>query len=335
MNKFKEHFNPEVHRLTENYRSSTAVLEAANKIIPDAEYVQGTIKPGVFELFSFENQATEAQWVVDKVVSLVELSKHGEIEGIINFEKIAILARNKYLFNELEPKLGEKNIPFYYKMTPGPVKFESVAMQMFELCLRLKLNPQDVLHRQQLATLVNNTNSDLQPIQNLVDSLSSDGSNLKNSLEDYKSKLTIEDENEKNMIFNDIQELLKHWHNYARKTDSTSLHQFRNAMALGQTHPLSQHNGLTLSTVHTMKGQEFDIVFIIGLDDASFPDYRAINKGGIELTQEKNNLYVAFTRSKRWLYATWPKSRTMPWGGTKNRTISRFLNDFEYTNLDV
>jgi hypothetical protein len=49
----------------------------------------------------------------------------------------------------------------------------------------------------------------------------------------------------------------------------------------------------------TMKGQEFDIVFIIGMDDETFPDYRAVRSGGVELTQEKNNLYVAFTRSKR------------------------------------
>jgi DNA helicase-2/ATP-dependent DNA helicase PcrA len=64
-------------------------------------------------------------------------------------------------------------------------------------------------------------------------------------------------------------------------------------MALGQTHPLAQHSGVTLSTVHTMKGQEFDIVFIIGMDDETFPDYRAVRSGGVELTQEKNNLYVA------------------------------------------
>jgi DNA helicase-2/ATP-dependent DNA helicase PcrA len=57
-----------------------------------------------------------------------------------------------------------------------------------------------------------------------------------------------------------------------------------------------------------MKGQEFDIVFIIGMDDETFPDYRAVRSGGVELTQEKNNLYVAFTRSKRWLYVTWPIS---------------------------
>jgi superfamily I DNA/RNA helicase len=42
------------------------------------------------------------------------------------------------------------------------------------------------------------------------------------------------------------------------------------------------------------------------MDDETFPDYRAVRSGGVELTQEKNNLYVAFTRSKRWLYVTWP-----------------------------
>jgi superfamily I DNA/RNA helicase len=41
------------------------------------------------------------------------------------------------------------------------------------------------------------------------------------------------------------------------------------------------------------------------MDDETFPDYRAVRSGGVELTQEKNNLYVAFTRSKRWLYVTW------------------------------
>jgi superfamily I DNA/RNA helicase len=48
----------------------------------------------------------------------------------------------------------------------------------------------------------------------------------------------------------------------------------------------------------------------------------------VELTQEKNNLYVAFTRSKRWLYVTWPENRTMPWGDSKRRKISRFLVNF-------
>ena len=139
----------------------------------------------------------------------------------------------------------------------------------------------------------------------------------------------MDDDNARKMIFDDIDELLKHWSHYAKKTDNKSLHQFKNDMALGKTHSLTQHNGITLSTVHTMKGQEFDIVFLMGMDEETFPDYRAVNKGGIELTQEKNNLYVAFTRAKRFLYVTWPKQRLMPWGDYKSRRISRFLKVFD------
>ena len=65
------------------------------------------------------------------------------------------------------------------------------------------------------------------------------------------------------------------------------------------------------------------------MDDETFPDYRAIKANGVDMTQEKNNLYVAFTRSKRFLYVTWPMQRLMPWGDLKKRKISRFLKPFE------
>jgi DNA helicase-2/ATP-dependent DNA helicase PcrA len=228
-------------------------------------------------------------------------------------------------------------------MTPGAIQFESDLMKIFDLALRVRLNPQDSLHKQRLLSrlkiettenmnlgdVISQVSDELNKnLITLVTELSDDGSNLKQVLEKFKDNLSVEDENEKYMIFNDIDELLKHWHNYAKKTDSKSLHQFKNAMALGQTHPLTQHSGITLSTVHTMKGQEFDIVFVIGMDDETFPDYRAVRSGGIEMTQEKNNLYVALTRAKRFLYVTWPQKRMMPWGDYKTRKISQFLKVF-------
>jgi len=126
----------------------------------------------------------------------------------------------------------------------------------------------------------------------------------------------------------EIEEIKSHWYNYAKKTEKESLVQFKNAMALGQTHSQSQPKGITLSTVHTMKGQEYDIVFLMGMDDGTFPDYRAINNGGVEMVQEKNNAYVAFTRAKRFLFVTYPEQRQMPWGAVKQRSMSRFLNNF-------
>lgn len=341
---FVEDFRPEVIELTENYRSAKQVLSAAKKIIPEAKYIESTVKEGVFEIKNLEDEECEGQWVVEKIKELKELKTHDDIEGEINFEKIAILARNKYVFRSIESQLKKYEFPFYYKMTPGAVKFESPLMKTFDLALRVKLNPQDNLHAQRLleqisvninlagelhldSVVEHITDKQSKKIIQLASELREDGSNLKNSLNSFRGQLDIEDENEKNMIINDIDELLDHWHNYAKKTDNKLLHQFKNSMALGQTQPLGQHIGITLSTVHTMKGQEFDIVFIIGMDDETFPDYRAIRSGGIEMTQEKNNLYVAFTRAKRFLYVTYPQKRKMTWGDYKPRKISRFLKD--------
>jgi|SRR5665648_30987 len=341
---FVRDFNPKPFELKENYRSSRSVLSAANKVIPDAEDITGTVKKGLFEINCLEDENGEAQWVVDKIKVLIASKTHDDIEGEITCEKIAVLARNKYIFNQLEAQLKKSNLPFYYKMTPGAIQFESDLMKIFGLALIVRLNPQDSLHKKRLLShlkIATTENMNLEAviplvsdelIKNLitlVTELSDDGSNIKWALESFWDNLNIEDENEKNMIFNDINELLKHWHNYAKKTDNKSLHQFKNSMALGQTHPLTQHSGITLSTVHTMKGQEFDIVFIIGMDDETFPDYRAVRSGGIEMTQEKNNLYVAFTRAKRFLFVTWPQKRLMPWGDYRKREISRFLKGFK------
>ena len=338
---FIEDFSPVKFELHENYRSSKKVLESANKILPNAKDISNIALDGEFELTSCNDEVEESQWIINKIKKLIERENDENIEGKITYEKMVILARNKYVFNNLETKLKEENIPFYYKMTLSGVQFESNIMKLFDLGFRLKLNFQDILHKEKLLSSLKltNKNSSLEDIVNsLTDSmeksilnilleLKNDGSNLKSLFNDFKDELNIKNEEKKKMILLDIDDFLKHWHNYAIQTDRKSLHQFKNAMALGQTHSLTEHQGVTLSTVHTMKGQEFDIVFLMGMDEGTFPDYRA--KSEVELNQEKNNLYVAFTRAKRFLYVTYPNERTMPWGGKKRRSMSRFLKVFD------
>ncbi|MGA4658200.1 ATP-dependent helicase [Proteus terrae] len=329
--------------LNENYRSSIQVIEAANKIISTEQDLSTLVISGEFELTAYEDEFIEALAVVNKIQNLVNAKKHSDIEGEITYEKIAILARNKYVFKQLEEKLNLEGIPFYYNMTQGAIKFESNVMKVFDLALRVKLNNNDDLHRNRLLSklhiisvddnsltniLLHIPNSKYYTVVNLVNNLLEDGSNMKKLLLSFKENLSLDDENELSMTINDIDELLHHWAIYAKSTERKSLHQFKNAMALGQTQPQRNHKGVTLSTVHTMKGQEFDIVFVIGLDDDTFPDYRAIKAGGVDLKQEQNNLYVAFTRAKRLLYASYPEKRTMPWGKVAFRRSSRFLKTF-------
>lgn len=342
---FIEDFNAIRIDLKENFRSSKKILEIAEKIIPETTNIDETVIEGQAELLYFNNEKSEAKWVTAKIKELVEQKFYDDIEGEVTFEKIAVLARNKYVFKEIEQEFCENKIPHYYKMTLGSLKFESKVIQIFNLALKIKLNPKDILHKKNLIDLLGenfSTSLTLLEIAEklkdslekdvlfLINTLSNDGSNLIQKLKELKGNienLNLDDDDEKRMIINDIAELRKHWANYAKKTERESLHQFKNRMALGQTHPLTQHNGVTLSTVHTMKGQEFDVVFLVGMDDGTFPDYRAIKSGGVELIQEKNNVYVAVTRAKRFIYITYPKSRVMPWGDFQNRKISRFLED--------
>jgi DNA helicase-2/ATP-dependent DNA helicase PcrA len=343
---FVNDYQAKTIELKENYRSSRQVLEAAEKIMPDSNDIVNLVIPGIFEIHPADNEYQEAEYVCNKIIKLIDLKEHNDIEGEISFEKIVVLARNRYVFSQLETIFKDKNIPFYFKTTPGAIKFETDIMKIFDLTFRVRINPDDKLHLGRLLKvlkinnlnvnslneLTDNINNDIHKnIISLVLELAEDGSNFKLLVEKFKNsieQLSYNSDDEKKMILDEINELLIHWYQYAKKTERKSLSQFKNSMALGQTNPNTQQNGITLSTVHTMKGQEYDIVFIIGMDEGTFPDYRAVTAGGIELIQEKNNAYVAFTRSKRFLFVSYPKQRIMPWGDVKTRAISRFLKVF-------
>src|SRR5690606_14267406 len=125
-------------------------------------------------------------------------------------------------------------------------------------------------------------------------------------------------DDEKKMTLDELSDFSNQLVQYKKQNIKPSLEGFKSALALGlMNNSTNRDIGICFSTVHTMKGQESEIVFLIGMDDGTFPDYRAVEKGGEELQQEKNNTYVAFTRAKRFLYVTYPKKRLMPWGDLK------------------
>jgi DNA helicase-2/ATP-dependent DNA helicase PcrA len=64
---------------------------------------------------------------------------------------------------------------------------------------------------------------------------------------------------------------------------------------------------VTLMTLHTAKGLEYGIVFIIGMEDGVFPHSRAVDEGGVE--EERRLAYVGITRAMRDLYLTSARRR--------------------------
>ena len=83
-------------------------------------------------------------------------------------------------------------------------------------------------------------------------------------------------------------------------------------------------DAVTMMTVHSAKGLEFPVVFLVGFEDGLFPGMQALMEGGEE--EERRLAYVAITRAKEALYIYHCESR-MLYGRTDLRSASRFLGE--------
>jgi DNA helicase-2/ATP-dependent DNA helicase PcrA len=84
-------------------------------------------------------------------------------------------------------------------------------------------------------------------------------------------------------------------------------------------------SSVILMTLHSAKGLEFPVVFLMGLEDGVFPHLRSLTEPA-QLEEERRLAYVGITRARRRLYLTHAWSRTL-FGGTQYNPPSRFLDE--------
>jgi DNA helicase-2/ATP-dependent DNA helicase PcrA len=359
--RFIEDFKPQTFTLNENYRSSKAVIHLANKLKRGSQIETNFAKSGKAEIRAFQDEEEEAAWVCDKILDLLKpgVDSDKEIEGGIGLSNIVILARNRFVFQCIEKELTDREILYSLKKGERQSEPTSIFGKVLDLGIRLRLNPKDWVDGKKLFSTLTvqypeKWGHELQ-LDNLADLLSKveiffpemqaellraiqrldlDDPNIPKFCKTFAKQ--IEDlslivepqasaELERSLL--ELCEFRGLWTTFKRKGLGDTLTAFRNAIALGQLYDDVNSQGLTLSTVHTMKGLEKDIVFLVGMCEGVFPDYRAEKKH--ELDEELNNAFVAVTRSRRWIYISYPKKRKMPWGDMKIQTPSRFLKLME------
>lgn len=352
--RFVADFSPTKYSLRENYRSSRAVISLANKLKPGAQEISDFVLAGVHEIRDFANEQDEADWIVSEVRHLLAVGSNSEIEGAINLEKIVVIARNRFVFSVLEKKLVEAGIPYSLKKGERSTEPGSLIGRTLDLAVRIRINPRDWVDGRKLCQALKvpeqtwGEDNVLGRIANAVEATGIPSAALLAKALRAVEELDIERPNipklcsgmvegitaavtsgdranvaEYERSIQEIQDFLNAWTVFRRKGLGEGLAAFRNALALGQVNDDPELSGLVLSTVHTMKGLERDIVFLMGMCEGVFPDYRA--KTQKALAEELNSAFVAVTRAKRWIYITYPRSKVMPWGDARGQTASRFV----------
>lgn len=92
--------------------------------------------------------------------------------------------------------------------------------------------------------------------------------------------------------------------------------------------------GVTLMTMHSAKGLEFKIVFIIGMEESIFPHFRSLKSGDEhEMEEERRIAYVAITRAEVELHLTHASTRSL-FGKSQANLKSRFLKEIPEDLLD-
>ena len=143
------------------------------------------------------------------------------------------------------------------------------------------------------------------------------------------AEYTNETDDEINRKLN-IGELLQNIKNFADDNPQKTLVDFLQLVSLSTDIDSfeDEDNRVTLATVHSVKGLEFKVVFVIGLEEKYFPIMR-LNSDEDDIEEERRLMYVAITRAKERLYLTCAKKRYM-YGKENYSQISRFLKELGF-----
>lgn len=360
--------------LEQNYRSTQPLLEVTNQVIADAserfeknlwsEREHGP-KPLVVEC---DNEDVQTDYLIDQILD--------HRENGIPLNKQAILFRASHHSLPIELELGQRNIPF---AKYGGLKFIETAHAKDVLAvLRLVENPRDVTAALRVLMLLPGIGRKkaTQLIEMLRQEASSFGAwkNFKppqatrdhwplfiallQSLSDRNRETgTMSDELKMVRRFyqplmeskfdnlrvrqNDLDQLERIADRYSdRSTFLTDLALEPPPAIMEMTDNREQDEEcLVLSTIHSAKGLEWEVVYVLQAIEGCIPSEMA-RRSPEEMEEERRLFYVALTRAKQWLYIGCPRkyfSRGQGFGGGRNVTVqkSRFLSRSTLKNCEL
>lgn len=359
----KDYPNNKTILLEENYRSTKCILNVANDIIKNNKqrkeknlWTQNNDGEKI-TYHKAENEKDEANYVKNEIQKL--------IDNGVEKSNIAVLYRTNAQSRIIEEELLHHNIP--YKVVGSFYFYNRKEIKDLISYLKLIYNPHDDIS---LLRIINTPKRGigLKTIENLTLKAISENKSIyeaidsgkelqfKNIIEKIKQKqeelsltelidyilnetgLKQELENEKTIEaeirLENLNEFKTVARNFEDKYGIISLDEFLDSISL--VSDIEEHKDnkdvITLMTIHSAKGLEFDYVFLMGMEETLFPHRNSLLDSE-QIEEERRLCYVAVTRAKKKLYLTNARKR-MIFGDISYNPPSRFINEINEEYLE-
>jgi DNA helicase II / ATP-dependent DNA helicase PcrA len=353
-------------KLEQNYRSTQAILDAAQKVISNnkerSDKKLWTEKKGgqPVSILQVANERAEGEALARRIQNAVDAKFR-------RYQDFAILYRTNAQSRAIEETFIRYGIP--YRIVGGVRFYDRKEIKDLMAYLRLIYQPEDLVSFERIVN-VPTRGIGAKSVQNFLDWKTINKLSLRQALEHIRDHPNLTSKAKKGLlelgemltalreIAQDVplpallDSLLRRIDYFAYLDDGTpqgesraenvrelvgvtqsyqdlGLDGFLEEMALISDLDSTEFskNAVTLMTIHAAKGLEFPVVFMVGLEETVFPHSRALYDQG-EMEEERRLCYVAMTRAREELYLSYATSR-MLYGGMHHNPPSRFLSEFD------
>ena len=354
----KDYPDAKVISLEDNYRSTEMILEAANSVIKNNKERKEK------NLRSHHGKGLKIKYMraydeKNEIALVISEIKKLFLDGYKK-KDIAVFYRTNAQARVVEEQFLKANIP--YKVVGSYYFYARKEIKDLICYLRLILNFHDNVSLERVinvpkrgigttsirkllekASTENTSMFDVlsspkeMEFKNLLIELKKDSESLSlTELVDdvleksgMKRELELDSSLESELRLDNLMEFRSITKTYEDTTGSVDLGDFLEEISL--VADISEHKNeddvVTLMTMHSAKGLEFPIVFLVGMEEGLFPHQNSFNEeDGIE--EERRLCYVAITRAKERLYISNAKSRMM-YGQTNRNMPSRFIEEID------
>lgn len=342
--------------LEQNYRSTSNILDAANQVIKNNKQRKDKnlwTARGIGEKIKYYrayNERDEAQYVIRKIK---ELANHS-----VEYKDMAVLYRTNAQSRVLEEEMLKENLP--YRVIGSFYFYSRKEIKDLIAYLRLIHNSKDNVS---LLRVINTPKRGigLKTIENLTLKADEEGTsiyeaisggkelefkNLIERLKEVSEDLTLTElidkvldasgmkqdlESEKTLEaeirLENLEEFKSITKSFEEREGLISLEDFLLEISLisDVEEYKDDPNRISLMTVHSVKGLEFNHVFVVGMEEGIFPHMNSLMETS-EIEEERRLCYVAITRAKDDLHLVNARRRTL-FGKEQINPVSRFLSE--------